>query len=441
MNRGLIWRWLPARRSGSEVPLVQVEPEKLFYRLLREARRLAALGRLLGGVVHLGEPPLTAPSTAATTARYRGLADSLELPDRAMPLNKFERAIPGEPTLIGQMARLAANAVVENYCLLKVKDSSTLAMRDQHAKTHGSVRAEFIVRDDLPAEFTTPLFRPGAHYPAIVRFSNGFGRPQSDSKLDGRGLSIKLRLGVDAETMLPRLAPDIARGGEQDFLFSSFPVFFCKDVVDYSEFMEGVMAPRDTWREKLGLARRWIWFFVRYPRQIILFFRVGLVRITNPLTATYHSMSPYLFGDDKVVRYIVSPMRSGDDDPPWWVYFWWPGSENFLRNALVRDLAPSGNDVALDFSIRLRHSARPEDVEDASLWWTRPLDRVVRLATIRIPRQDFQRPDWMLDCEQMMFSPWNCLQQHRPLGSINRMRLAVYLASLQVRRKLNMVRS
>jgi hypothetical protein len=66
---------------------------------------------------------------------------------------------------------------------------------------------------------------------------------------------------------------------------------------------------------------------------------------------------------------------------------------------------------------------------------------VVRLATIRIPRQDFQRPDWMLDCEQMMFSPWNCLQQHRPLGSINRMRLAVYLASLQVRRKLNMVRS
>src|SRR5215471_17346913 len=31
----------------------------------------------------------------------------------------------------------------------------------------------------------------------------------------------------------------------------------------------------------------------------------------------------------------------------------------------------------------------------------------------------------------MMFSPWNCLPEHRPLGSINRMRLAVYLASLQ----------
>jgi hypothetical protein len=41
----------------------------------------------------------------------------------------------------------------------------------------------------------------------------------------------------------------------------------------------------------------------------------------------------------------------------------------------------------------------------------------------------------------MTFNPWNCLQQHRPLGSANRMRLAVYLASLQVRRKLNMVAS
>jgi hypothetical protein len=39
----------------------------------------------------------------------------------------------------------------------------------------------------------------------------------------------------------------------------------------------------------------------------------------------------------------------------------------------------------------------------------------------------------------MVFNPWNCLPEHRPLGSVNRMRLAVYLASRQVRRKLNMV--
>jgi hypothetical protein len=39
----------------------------------------------------------------------------------------------------------------------------------------------------------------------------------------------------------------------------------------------------------------------------------------------------------------------------------------------------------------------------------------------------------------MVFNPSNCLPEHRPLGSVSRMRLAVYLASRQVRRKLNMV--
>ncbi len=41
----------------------------------------------------------------------------------------------------------------------------------------------------------------------------------------------------------------------------------------------------------------------------------------------------------------------------------------------------------------------------------------------------------------MTFNPWSRLEQRRPLGSINRMRLAVYLASLQVWQKLNMVAS
>jgi hypothetical protein len=94
----------------------------------------------------------------------------------------------------------------------------------------------------------------------------------------------------------------------------------------------------------------------------------------------------------------------------------------------------------LDFSVRMRDAPTPKDVENAALWWTRPRDRIVLLGKIRIPRQGFETPNQLFDTERMMFSPWNCLPEHRPLGSINRMRLAVYLASLQVRRKLNMVR-
>ena len=59
----------------------------------------------------------------------------------------------------------------------------------------------------------------------------------------------------------------------------------------------------------------------------------------------------------------------------------------------------------------------------------------------RRSKAEFLVQNQLYDCEHMVFNPWNCLPEHRLLGSINRMCLAVYLASRQVRRKLNMVAS
>ena len=253
-------------------------------------------------------------------------------------------------------------------------------MRDQHAKSHGCVKAEFIVRDDLPDGFTTSLFRPGARYSAVIRFSNGLGKPQSDKKIDARGMAIKLR-GVDTATLLRTLVPDRTRAGEHDFVLSSFPVFFCKDAVDYSELMDAVSAPSRTWSERFSKVKRWFLFAVWHPRQFVTFLLtavVSLVTIRNPLTATYHSMSPYLFGEDKVVRYIVGPGRRRNNVARWWTFLGWWRSDHFLRDALVKDLNPAthrpGDDLGFDFSVRVRHSASTVDVEDASRWWNRPLD-------------------------------------------------------------------
>jgi hypothetical protein len=156
-------------------------------------------------------------------------------------------------------------------------------------------------------------------------------------------------------------------------------------------------------------------------------------------------MSPHLFGNDKVILYVVGPKRRRNNFARRWTFPTWPRSKSFLQDALVSDLDPavhrSGDDFAFDFSVRVRHSASPDDAEDASRWWISPRDRTVRLGSIKIPRQNFQTPDQECECEHMTFNPWNCLEQYRPLGSINRMRLAVYLASRQVPHKLNMVAS
>ncbi|MCA1458907.1 catalase [Bradyrhizobium sp. BRP22] len=438
MNRDTIQQWLRGGRRSGAVSLAQATQENPVVRSLRVLRDFQRFWQMLGRSAQAAAAP--AQSSEATPTRYEELTKVLELQDRPMPLTKFERAVPGEATLIANMARLAANLVIGNYCEMKASSRSVCAMRDQHAKAHGCVSAEFVVRKDLPAEFSTPLFRPGARYPTIVRFSNGQGTPQSDRKLDGRGMSIKL-YDVAGETILRGLEPGRTPAGEHDFLLSSFPVFFCKNAIDYSEFMNAVAAPSGNWREKLSRSLKWFLFIARYPRQFATFIRTAIVRIGNPLTATYHSMSPYLLGEDHVVRYLVRPVRPQNDIPSWWSLLFGSRSENFLQEAMLRDLRPSppGDDVVFDFAVRLRHAAKPEEVENALLQWTRPLDRVVSIGEIRIPRQNFLTPDRVFDGEHMMFSPWNCLQQHRPLGSINRMRLAVYLASLQVRRKLNMV--
>ena len=426
------------------VRLLGDQPVSLGFRGLR---RLEEFGQMLLAIVHPAQRG-DARRSSATPERYRELVNALELPpDRPMPLHELERAVPGEATMSRRMARIAAEAVITNYCEMKVSDGSAPAMRDQHAKSHACVTAEFTVREDLPAEFQTDLFRPGERYPATVRFSNGRGRPYSDRKIDARGLSIKLH-EVKTTTILRELAPDKAPAGEHDFALSSFPIFFCRNVIDYTLLMNAVSAPGATWREKLGLGLRWLRFVVQCPRQFYLFLRTaveGLLTIRNPLTATYHSMSPFLFGERKVVRYLVGPPGGQNQDTRWWTFAFWTQSKSFLQDALVRDLDPhthqGSDDVVFDFSIRVRHAATTDDVEDASRWWTRPQDGIVRLGSIVIPKQGFLAQNQLYDCEHMVFNPWNCLPQHRPLGSVNRMRLAVYLASRQVRQKLNMVAS
>jgi hypothetical protein len=62
----------------------------------------------------------------------------------------------------------------------------------------------------------------------------------------------------------------------------------------------------------------------------------------------------------------------------------------------------------------------------------------VRLGSIAIPRESLTQ-NALYDCEHMVFNPWNCLPERRPLGSVNRMRLAVYLPRGRLRRKLNIV--
>jgi hypothetical protein len=75
-------------------------------------------------------------------------------------------------------------------------------------------------------------------------------------------------------------------------------------------------------------------------------------------------------------------------------------------------------------------------VEDVSVVWDEADSRPIPVATLTIGMQDVDSPEgraFTEECEGMDFSPWNALAEHRPMGGINRLRQAVYLASQEKR--------
>lgn len=331
-----------------------------------------------------------------------------------------EQLDPGERQSHLAIARLIAAGIVSDHYETAAALPPEVARRSQHAKTHGCVHAKFIVDHALTGDLATGAFQPGASYDAVLRVSNANGSARPDRKGDGRGMAIKLK-STDGSDI-------------QDFVLVNFPVFFVDDVPEYQRFMAIIHARSSN----LLMALRLVGFFVPWRlRKGLIFLRLFFLTIEDPFDATYHSMSPFALGSSLVVRYIVTPVQrsaaNGSTDGAA------EERPNFLRSRMRRRLASPGNGIVLDFSVQIRDRATLQDVEQASRRWRRAADRIVHIARIEVPAQDFATADRFCTCEDMTFSPWHCLPEHRPLGGLNRSRLLAYLVSSRVRRRLNMV--
>lgn len=391
-----------------------------------------AVGETLSASLSGRRPPEDDP--ALRPEYYDGLVAFPEQPDRPA-LTRFERSSTDEAVSIERVARFVSSGVIRGYTGLRKDDPAAKALRAQHAKHHGCVQATFVVHQNLAPEHAVGIFQPGARYPAVIRFSNSKGFKESDKSKDGRGMAIKLR-GVPGKGILADQIPQTGPT-EQDFLISGHPVFFCRDADDYTKFMAMLDEPRDTRGDTLRFFAKFAWFFIRRPPRVgIAFAKTAARKVTSPLESDYHSMTPYLYGEDRVVRYVATPLAK-------------PRSpqglselgDNYLHDALKAALNPATHPkdavVAFDFSIQIKHDPQPVDVEDACLEWKGRSDVKVSLGRIEIPMQHFDAANQECTCQDLAFNPWNCLKEHRPLGSLNRMRLAVYMASARARHRLN----
>jgi hypothetical protein len=286
--------------------------------------------------------------------------------------------------------------------------------RDAHTKTHGCVKAEFTVLADVPDRARLGLFKTPATYPAWIRFSNAFSSIESDRKIDVRGMAIKV-MGVEGEKLLEQEKHEKT----QDFLLINHNVFFSPDVKAYLEFSREYVKREST----LGYVLR-----PDHWRQAGILFRAARGNMTNPLTSRFWSSVPFALGA-AAVQYSAAPCGGA-------VTTGHPGlSPDFLREAMAAHLRE--HEACFDFMVQFQTDAVKMPVENPSIEWDERVSPFIRVARIRVPPQRFDSPRQMEYAENLSFTPWHSLPEHRPIGGVNRIRKTVYEQISTLRHQAN----
>lgn len=291
--------------------------------------------------------------------------------------------------------------------------------RDQHPKAHGCVRAEFVVGDDVPGPLRHGLFREPGVYSAWVRFSSASTRVVPDSKRDAHGMAVKI-LGVAGDKVLPEERDETT----QDFVLVNSPVFFVRSAADNAQFVKAFTHGRAT---SFFLA----WNPLRWRlHELKNLLRATRQRVFNPLQIQYWSQTPYRLGPH-VVKYSARSLSAKSDRAAV------SSGPNALEEAMVRQLK-AGN-AAFSFMVQRQVDPVRMPIEDPTIVWDEALSPFVKVATIRIPPQTFNSEEQKNFAENLSFTPWHALTEHRPLGNANRIRRAVYQGVSTHRHALNRV--
>ena len=202
------------------------------------------------------------------------------------------------------------------------------------------------------------------------------------------------------------------------------PVFFVNDPVRYMTLMQDIES--DHFFKKLyipfALGAKGTWIALN-----------SRTKIANPLHTRYWSMTPYQLGigpNREAVKYSIQACSAFKDALPN------APQPNFLREALKSSL--QNDDACMEFLIQPRTSNRMS-VEDSMTDWKESEAPFYKVATIRIPQQTFDTPEQNKFCENLSFSPWHSLPEHKPLGAVNRMRKVIYERISLVRHEMNSI--
>ena len=289
--------------------------------------------------------------------------------------------------------------------------------RGGNTKTHGIVRAEFIVHDDLPPELRRGIFAQPRTYPAWVRFS-GPG-PYITPDIDDVGF---MSIGIKVMRVAgPKLMEE--EKFTQDMFAVSTPTFVTPDVRANAQLQI----------ESLKNAQ--IFYFLNLHQHHVLDLIMQSLWIktqSSPFEAPYFSCVPYLLGEGQAMQYSVWPKIERRTRIPRLPF---RPPDDYLRDAMVAAL--NSGDVELDIRLQLQRDSHLMPLENNAVLWPEKLSPRISAATLRIPRQKFDSAAQLDFAKKLSYNPWHCIAEHRPLGNQNRARRRMYWALATLRHNMN----
>ncbi|MBX7431370.1 catalase family protein [Mycobacterium sp. Y57] len=309
------------------------------------------------------------------------------------------------------------------------------AIRDAHAKSHGILYGELTVLPDLDPALRQGMFaEPGRTYEVIARISSTSGAIRSDQVRGVRGLGLKV-LGVEGERVDKERFPE-----NQDFVFVTEPAFLFKDAEDYAH---GGM------RTAKALSHTPDWGMMTLNRLLRAVRRAveSVGGTLPPKLRVFADPNRHVLGQP---FYTAAPIRYGQFVAKLSVT---PKSDS-VRALANTTIDPHGSQALTDavtgffasnsaeytVSVQLCTNTTDMPIEDATKEWPEDLSPYRPVATIVYPQQTAYS-DALRDFgdDVLTINSWRAIEEHIPLGSINRLKLRVYEASSDFRHKLNCV--
>jgi hypothetical protein len=292
-------------------------------------------------------------------------------------------------------------------------------LRGTHLKTQGCVIGKFIVHDNLPEHLAQGMFKQPGTYDVIMRYSSLTPKLVPDNVPAPRGIGMKI-FGIEG----PKIWGEDKK--TQDFTFNNYPVLELRD-------------PQTTYEIADALERNWndIPKFAEEQSKRVdadVATRGSQLPRQHMVAMPEYSQSAYRHGE-YVAKYGVFPLGE---------------KQKAIEDEHIQESDPinvisqhtrafhMANKVTYSFCAQLLQDLNEQPVDDIGVEWDEKKYPFEQIATIEFEPQDSWLPEfrvWWDD--RITVNGWHGLEDHRPLGSTNRLRRVVYAESRKLRLKVN----